>query len=161
MRRPFRCDAVGAERRKPDAHFRSSNRQTSEWGVVRQSLAIDAGLEEPRGDLRPLRHSDFQHRHLTADRYPDVFEVRKGSDPNDQSSIPTATYVVNGAGGATHTTISAALSAANVSNGANQIIGIACSCDRGDQVCTYFGHAGCGCGVAVKVPVSEGCAPLP
>jgi pectin methylesterase-like acyl-CoA thioesterase len=33
--------------------------------------------------------------------------------------------VVNGAGGGTHTTISAALSAANVANGAYQIIGIA------------------------------------
>jgi pectin methylesterase-like acyl-CoA thioesterase len=59
------------------------------------------------------------------DRYPNVFEVRKGSDPNSQSSIPTPNYVVNGAGGGTHTTISAALTAANVANGAYQIIAIA------------------------------------
>jgi hypothetical protein len=58
------------------------------------------------------------------DRYPNVFEVRKGSDPNSQSNIPTPTYVVNGAGGGTHTTISAALSAAIVANGAYQVIGI-------------------------------------
>ena len=59
------------------------------------------------------------------DRYPNVFEVRKASDPNVSSSMPTPTYVVNGAGGGTHTTISAALTAANVANGAYQIIGIA------------------------------------
>jgi hypothetical protein len=59
------------------------------------------------------------------DRYPNVFEVRNGSNPNDQSSTPTPTYVVNGAGGGTHTTISAALTAANVANGAYQIIAIA------------------------------------
>jgi hypothetical protein len=59
------------------------------------------------------------------DRYPNVFEVRNGSDPNDPSTSPTPTYVVNGAGGGTHTTINAALNAANVANGAYQIIGIA------------------------------------
>jgi hypothetical protein len=59
------------------------------------------------------------------DRYPNVFEVRYGSDPNGHSITPTPTYLVNGAGGGTHTTISAALSAANVVNGAYQIIGIA------------------------------------
>jgi hypothetical protein len=59
------------------------------------------------------------------DRYPNVFEVRSGSNPNDASNIPTPTYVVNGAGGGTHTTVSAALGATNVANGAYQIIGIA------------------------------------
>jgi hypothetical protein len=59
------------------------------------------------------------------DRYPNVFEVRNGSAPNDQLISPMPTYVVNGAGGGTHTTIGAALSAANVANGAYQIIGIA------------------------------------
>lgn len=59
------------------------------------------------------------------DRYPNVFEVRKGSDPNLQGSVPAATYVVNGSGGGTHTTVGAAVTAANVVNGAYQIIGIA------------------------------------
>jgi hypothetical protein len=59
------------------------------------------------------------------DRYPNVFEVRSGSDPNDPAVVPTPTYLVNGAGGGTHATISAALSAASVANGAYQIIGIA------------------------------------
>jgi hypothetical protein len=59
------------------------------------------------------------------DRYPNVFEYVSSTDPSSASSIPTPTYTVNGAGGGTHTTISAALSAANVSNGAYQIIGIA------------------------------------
>ena len=59
------------------------------------------------------------------DRYPNIFEIRNSSDPNDADSKPTPTFVVNGAGGGTHTTVSAAVNAANVQNGAYQIIGIA------------------------------------
>jgi hypothetical protein len=59
------------------------------------------------------------------DRYPNVFEYTYSTAPRDRASTPTPTYVVNGAGGGTHTTISAASTAANVANGAYQIIGIA------------------------------------
>jgi hypothetical protein len=59
------------------------------------------------------------------DRYPNVFEIRNGADPNSSASVPTPTYTVNAAGGGTHTTISAAMNAANVVNGTYQIIGIA------------------------------------
>jgi hypothetical protein len=79
--------------------------------------------EEYLYDLVPNINDAFDD--FDGDRYPNVFEIRNGSDPNEQSSIATSTYVVNGAGGGTHTTISAAMNAANVANGAYQIIGIA------------------------------------
>src|SRR5262249_433630 len=53
------------------------------------------------------------------------FEIRRSTDPNSSSSIPTPTYTVDGAGGGTHTTISAAISAANGSGAPYIIIGIA------------------------------------
>src|SRR5262249_40681849 len=37
------------------------------------------------------------------DRYPNVFEIRRGADPSSSSSVPTSNYVVNAAGGGTHT----------------------------------------------------------
>jgi hypothetical protein len=45
------------------------------------------------------------------DRYPNVYEYTFSTDPGERASIPVPTYVVNGAGGGTHTTISAALNA--------------------------------------------------
>jgi len=65
------------------------------------------------------------------DRYPNIFEIRNGADPNSASSTPAPTFVVNGAGGGTHTTVSAALNAANVSNGSHQIVGISAGTYRG------------------------------
>lgn len=59
------------------------------------------------------------------DGYPNVFEYARSSDPSSSSSIPSPNYVVDGAGGGTHTTISAAVNATNVANGAYQIIGVA------------------------------------
>lgn len=59
------------------------------------------------------------------DRYPNVFEYSYSTDPSNVASTPTPTYLVDGAGGGTHTTIGAAFSAANVANGAYQIIAIA------------------------------------
>ncbi|HSO41019.1 MAG TPA: hypothetical protein VLT33_51190 [Labilithrix sp.] len=73
--------------------------------------------------LAPLVANAFED--ADGDRYPNVFEYASSSDPSNRASVPTPTYLVNGAGGGTHTTISAALSAANVVNGAYQIIGIA------------------------------------
>lgn len=61
---------------------------------------------------------------LDGDRYPNIFEYARSSDPNDAESIPTPNYTVSATGG-THTTVSAAISASSVTNGAYQIIGIA------------------------------------
>jgi len=75
------------------------------------------------------------------DQYPNVFEYPYSTDPGNVASAPTPTYVVNGAGGGTHTTIGAALGAANVANGAYQIIGIAPG--------TYTGSANLRTGVTI------------
>ena len=49
------------------------------------------------------------------DRYPNIFEVRLGSDPQDAQAIPVATYVVDPVGGGTHRTLQTAIDAvANV-----------------------------------------------
>ncbi len=73
--------------------------------------------------LSPVVANGFED--ADGDRYPNVFEYFYGTDPSDRASVPTPTYTVNGAGGGTHTTISAAMNAANVVNGAYQIIAIA------------------------------------
>lgn len=67
------------------------------------------------------------------DRYPNIFEYALGTLPNDPASYPAPTYVVNAGGGGTHTTVRAALTAANENpqNGAYQIIGIAPGVYRG------------------------------
>lgn len=80
------------------------------------------GWEVTHG-LTPLVANAFDDD--DGDRYPNVFEHTYSTDPSNRVSIPTPTYLVNGAGGGTHTTVGAALSAANVANGAYQIIGIA------------------------------------
>lgn len=59
------------------------------------------------------------------DRYPNVFEIRNGSDPHNATDLPTPTYVVDGNGGGTHLTISDAVNEADILNGDYQIIGLA------------------------------------
>lgn len=59
------------------------------------------------------------------DRYPNIFELRSSSDPTDAGSLPALTFIVNGAGGGTHTTMSAAISAAAGQSNDYPIIGIA------------------------------------
>lgn len=66
------------------------------------------------------------------DRFPNIFEYAHGSDPSNAGSTPAATYVVNGLGGGTHTTVAAALSAANAQTTTLfPIIGIAPGVYRG------------------------------
>ncbi|HSH92580.1 MAG TPA: Ig-like domain-containing protein, partial [Roseimicrobium sp.] len=48
------------------------------------------------------------------DRYPNIFEVKNATNPLSAASVPTAHYVVNPAGGGTHTTIASAISAATL-----------------------------------------------
>lgn len=73
--------------------------------------------------LDPYRADGFED--ADGDRYPNVFEHALGTDPSNPASFPAPTYVVNGAGGGTHTTVKAAVLAADAQNGAYQIIGIA------------------------------------
>ena len=80
------------------------------------------GWEVSHG-LSPLVANRFED--ADGDKFPNVFEYFYGTDPSNRASVPTPTYLVNGAGGGTHTTISAALASANVASGAYQIIGIA------------------------------------
>lgn len=79
--------------------------------------------------LLPLVKDGFADK--DGDRYPNVFEHAYGTDPNDAVSQPTPAIVVAGGGGGTHTSISAAVDAADVVNGAYQIIGIAPGVYRG------------------------------
>jgi hypothetical protein len=90
------------------------------FGNLSQTAAGDfdadgmTNLEEYTNGFNPTVQDGFDD--ADGDRYPNVFEIRSGSDPNNATSVPTPTYVVNGAGGGTHTTISAAMNAANVAN---------------------------------------------
>ena len=59
------------------------------------------------------------------DRFPNVFEYAKSTNPSDHTSIPTPSFIVDASGGGTHTTISAAMNATSLSNGPYDIIGIA------------------------------------
>lgn len=78
------------------------------------------------------------------DRYPNVFEIRASSDPNDDSDQPTPTYVVNAAGGADFTNISAAVNAASLGNGVFQIILVAPG--------TYTGSTNCNVNLSASKP---------
>jgi hypothetical protein len=80
------------------------------------------GWEVTNG-LSPLLANGFED--ADGDGYPNVFEYAYSTNPALSASKPTPSYVVNGAGGGTHTTVSAAVDAANVQNGAYQVIGIA------------------------------------
>ncbi len=103
--------------------------ETTHFGNLSQTAAGDydsdgmTNLEEYTHGFLPTVNDGFDD--ADGDRYPNVFEVRRGSNPNSASSTPTANYTVNAAGGGTHTTIGAALGAANVANGAYQIIAVA------------------------------------
>jgi hypothetical protein len=79
--------------------------------------------------LSPTVANAFEDK--DGDRYPNVFEYVNSTDPSNAASTPSPTYVVNAGGGGTHTTIAAALTAANVTNGAYQIIGIAAGTYKG------------------------------
>lgn len=59
------------------------------------------------------------------DRYPNIYEVKNGSNPKASTSTPTPSFVVDGTGAGTHLTVAAAVTAANVTSGDYQIIGIA------------------------------------
>jgi hypothetical protein len=78
---------------------------------------------EINNGLSPTVANGFEDK--DGDRYPNVFEYASSTDPSNAASTPSPTYVVNASGGGTHTTIAAALSAATVTNGQYQIIGIA------------------------------------
>lgn len=80
-------------------------------------------LEEYQHDFNPTVDDGFED--ADGDRYPNVFEVRRGSDPNDDEDLPTPNYLVNGAGGGDYTTINGAVSAATTANGNYQIIEVA------------------------------------
>ncbi len=77
---------------------------------------------EVDNELDPLARDGFDD--ADGDRYPNVYEYVGSTDPANNGSTPSPTYVVNPAGGGTHTTISSAVTAANVVNGAYQIIHI-------------------------------------
>ncbi len=104
--------------------------ETTYFGNLAQSASGDFDAdgmtngEEFASTFNPTVDDGFQD--ADGDRYPNVFEVRRGSDPNNAASTPTADYTVDGAGGGTHTTISAAVGAATIaSGGAYQIIAVA------------------------------------
>lgn len=116
------------------------------FGSLAQSAGGDpdndgmTNLEEFRNALNPTVDESFED--ADGDRYPNVFELRRGSDPRNVSSTPAPNLTVNAAGGGTHTTIGAAVAAANATNGAYQIIGIAAG--------TYKGAANLRSGVIVE-----------
>jgi hypothetical protein len=58
------------------------------------------------------------------DRYPNVFELRRGSVPTSTTSIPTANMTVDVNGSGNYTNINAAISAATTANGTYQVIAV-------------------------------------
>lgn len=102
--------------------------EATQFGGLSQAASGDfdsdgmTNLEEYTNGFVPTVNDGFED--ADGDRYPNVFEVRYGTNPNNASSIPTPTFTVNVAGGGTHTSISAAVSAANIASGAYQIIGV-------------------------------------
>jgi len=102
--------------------------ETTHFGNLTQTAAGDfdsdgmTNLEEYQHGFNPTVADGFDD--ADGDRYPNVFEVRNGANPNDASSKPTPQFTVAATGG-THTSIYAAANAANIANGAYQIIGVA------------------------------------
>lgn len=100
--------------------------ETLHFGNLSQTAAGDFDAdgmtngEEHQYGFNPTVNDAFED--ADGDRYPNVFEIRGGADPNVSTSVPAATYTVNGSGGGTHTTIKDAVTAANVDY---QIIAIA------------------------------------
>lgn len=78
-------------------------------------------LEEYTYGFNPTVDDAFED--ADGDRYPNVFELRNSANPTSAASVPSPTFVVNAAGGGTHTSVSAAVSAA--ASSAFQIVGIA------------------------------------
>jgi pectin methylesterase-like acyl-CoA thioesterase len=66
--------------------------------------------EEVSNGLDPLGDDRFEDK--DGDRYPNIFEIKNGANPSISSSAPSPHYVVNPAGGGTHTTIQSAINAA-------------------------------------------------
>ena len=77
------------------------------------------GWEVANG-LAPLLDDGFED--LDGDRYPNVFEHAKGTDPQDRDSIPLSDLIVDPEGGGTHLSIGDAIYWAETSNGEYQII---------------------------------------
>lgn len=69
---------------------------------------ISDGDELDHG-LNPLLADAYDDE--DGDRYPNIYELRNGSDPNLASSVPVPHYVVDALGGGSHTTIQEALDA--------------------------------------------------
>lgn len=119
-----------------DADGLDDGYETSFFGNLSQGPSGDfdgdgmTNLEEQTHGFNPTVDDGFED--ADGDRYPNVFELRGGSNPTSAASLPSPTYTVNAAGGGTHTTIGAALTAANVSNGTHQIIAIAAGTYTGD-----------------------------
>ncbi|MEZ0385939.1 MAG: choice-of-anchor Q domain-containing protein, partial [Verrucomicrobium sp.] len=63
--------------------------------------------EEESAGCDPLLNDS--HADYDGDRYPNIFEVKNGSDPFSAGSVPTPHYVVDPNGGGTHTTIGEAV----------------------------------------------------
>jgi hypothetical protein len=103
--------------------------ETTNFGSLSQTASGDydsdgmTNIEEYTYGFNPTTNDAFEDK--DGDRFPNVFELRGSSDPTSASSTPTPAYVVNGAGGGTHTTINAALTAANAATPAYPIIAIA------------------------------------
>lgn len=103
--------------------------ETTHFGNLAQTASGDfdadgmTNLQEYQHGFIPTVDDGFDD--ADGDRYPNVFEVRNSSDPNSAASTPASTFVVDGTGAGTHTTLSAAINAANVANGPYQIIGVA------------------------------------
>lgn len=111
--------------------------ETTHFGGLTQTAGADydsdgmTNLEEYTYGFVPTTKDGFDD--ADGDRYPNVFELRAGSNPTSATSLPTPTYTVNPAGGGTHTTIGAAVTSASTSNGAYQIIAIAPGTYTGDS----------------------------
>jgi pectin methylesterase-like acyl-CoA thioesterase len=96
-------------------------------------------LEEYQGSFNPT--IDDGLKDADGDRYPNVFEVRRGSNPNSAASTPTANYSVSPGG--SYPTLGSAITAANVANGSHQVIAVAPGTYSGtNNVALTIGGAG-------------------
>ncbi len=93
---------------------------TDPWNSDSDYDSIPDGYELAKG-LDPLDHRDALED-KDGDRIPNLYEFVRGTDANDDISFPTPDYVVNPAGGGTHTTVSAAITAANGVTAGHRII---------------------------------------
>ena len=76
--------------------------ETTHFGNLSQTDSGDpdsdgmTNLEEYTHGFNPTVADAFDD--ADGDRFPNIFEIRNSSDPNDDGSTPTPGYVVNGAG---------------------------------------------------------------